>query len=63
MKWQFTLPLSLLAMSLFDEKSIFRELVIIVFFLMSAISSAIANTPLSNTTYACTDLNSNDAHW
>jgi TPR repeat protein len=50
-------------MSLFDEKSIFRELVIIVFFFMSAISSAIANTPLSNTTYACTDLNINDAHW
>ena len=63
MKWQVTLTPSLLAMRLFDEKSIFRELVIIVFFFMSAVSSAIANTPLSNTPYACTDLNSNDAQW
>ena len=61
MKWQLTLNHSLFAMRLFDEKTIFRELVIIVFFFMSAVSSAIANAPLSNTPYACTDLNNNDA--
>ena len=63
MKWQFMLNPSSLTMRLFGEKTIFRELVIIVFFFMSAVSSAIATTLLSNTPFACADQTINDAHW
>lgn len=63
MKWQFTLNPSSLTMRLVDEKSFFREVVITVFFFVCSISSATSNTPLSTTSYACTDLNINDAHW